>query len=77
MVSYSRLWKLLIDRKMTQSELRRAAHIAPNTMTKMRKGQPVSLEVLSRCCEVLDCNFGEIVDYSSEKEGKKLQSDRL
>ena len=38
-VSYNRLWKLLIDKKMSQSELRKEAGIAPNTMTKMR---PVS-----------------------------------
>ena len=62
-VSYDRMWKLLIDKKMTQSDLRKAANIAPNTMTKMRKEQPVSMAVLARCCEVLHCNYGELVDY--------------
>ena len=41
-VSYNKLWKLLIDKKMSASELRKNAEIAPNTMTRMRKGQDVS-----------------------------------
>ena len=40
-ISYNKLWKLLIDKKMSQSELRKAANIAPNTMTKLRRDEPV------------------------------------
>lgn len=42
-ISYNKLWKLLIDKKMTQAELRKAADIAPNTMTKLRRDEPVNL----------------------------------
>ena len=42
-ISYNKLWKLLIDRKMSTSELRKNANIAPNTMTRMRKDQDVSI----------------------------------
>ena len=47
-VSYSKQWKMLIDRKMSHVELQRAAEAAPNTMTKMRSDQPVNLAILDR-----------------------------
>lgn len=50
-ISYNKLWKLLIDKKMSASELRKNAEIAPNTMTRMRKNQDVSLVVLGRICD--------------------------
>ena len=62
-VSYNRLWKLLIDKKMSPSELRKEAGIAPNTMTKMRRDETVNLAVLGRICDVLHCDFGDIVEY--------------
>ena len=46
-VSYNRLWKLLIDRKMSKADLRKAAGLAPNTMTKLRRDEPVNLANLS------------------------------
>lgn len=62
-ISYNKLWKLLIDKKMSASELRKIADIAPNTMTRMRKDQDVSLAVLGRICDCLECDFGDIVEY--------------
>lgn len=67
-VSYNRLWKLLIDKKMSQAEMRKAADIAPNTLTRMRKDEEVTLTVLSRICSVLDCDFGDIVEYIKDEE---------
>lgn len=62
-VSYNKLWKILIDRKMSRADLRKAAEFVPNTMTKMRRDESVHLNILERICKVLDCNFGDIVDY--------------
>lgn len=62
-ISYNRLWKLLIDKRMTQSELRKEAGIAPNTMTKMRRDEAVNLAILGRICGVLHCDFGDIMEY--------------
>ena len=62
-ISYNKLWKLLIDKKMTQAELRKAADIAPNTMTKLRRDEEVSMTVLKRICEYLECNIGDICDF--------------
>ena len=70
-ISYNNLWKLFIDKKMSASELRKKANIAPNTMTKMRKEQCVSLSVLERICDCLDCNFGDIVEYLPSQSNKK------
>ncbi len=62
-VSYNKLWKLLIDRRMSPAQLRRAADIAPNTMTKLRRDEPVHLSILCRICGVLGCDFSDIVTY--------------
>ena len=62
-VSYNRLWKLLIDKNMSVAEMRRAADIAPNTVTRMKKDQEVSMSVLEKICAVLDADFGDIVEY--------------
>lgn len=64
-VSYNRLWKLLIDKKMSAADLRKAAEIAPNTMTRMRKNQEVTMIVLEKICDVLDADFGDIVEYKN------------
>lgn len=62
-ISYNKLWKLLVDKKMTAAELRRRADIAPNTLTRMKKDQEVTMQVLERICDVLNADFGEIVEY--------------
>ena len=62
-ISYNNLWKLLIDKKMSQSDLRKAADIAPNTMTKLRRDEPVNLAILGRICDVLDCDFGDLIEH--------------
>ncbi len=64
--SYSKLWKILIDKKMMKKDLMAKATITSSTMAKMGKDQPVSMEVLGRICEALDCNIGDIVDYLKE-----------
>ena len=65
-VSYNKLWKLLVDKKMSKADLRRTAEIAPNTLTKMRKDEPVSIDVLLRICDKLDCNIGDMMDVIKE-----------
>ena len=67
-VSYNKLWKMLIDQKMSHIELQRAAEVAPNTMTKIRRDQPVNLAILDRICRVLGCDFGDIVEHLDESE---------
>ena len=66
--SYKRLWKLLIDRDMSQPELRKNAGIAPNTMTKLRRNQEVALGVLIKICATLNVNIGDIMDLIPKTE---------
>ncbi|MDD5944134.1 MAG: helix-turn-helix transcriptional regulator [Clostridia bacterium] len=69
-ISYNRLWKLLIDRNMGKGQLRKVAELSPNTLTKMRKDQLVSMESLCRICDTLHVSLEEIVEYTPEsKEG--------
>ena len=65
-ISYNRLWKLLVDRKMSKADLRKIAGIAPNTMTKLRRDQEVTLTVLGRICDVLNVNIGDIMEFLPE-----------
>ena len=61
-ISYKKLWKLLIDKDMTPVELREKTGIAPNTMTKLRRDEEVSMTVLVKICTVLNANIGDIMD---------------
>ncbi len=67
-VSYNKFWKLLIDRKMSAAELRKTANIAPNTMTKLRRDEEVSLAVLARICAVLNVDIGDVMEFIPEGE---------
>ena len=74
-VSYSKLWKMLIDKKMSKADLRKAAGLAPNTMTKLRRDEEVKLSILCRICAVLHVNFGDIIDFvpsDAEKENRDI-----
>lgn len=66
-VSYNKLWKLLIDKKMSRAELRRAASISPNTMTKLTRDEEVSMAVMGRICDVLDTNIGDVMDFITDE----------
>jgi DNA-binding Xre family transcriptional regulator len=66
-VSYNKLWKLLIDRKMSYADLRKAVEIAPNTMTKMRKDEEVSMSVLLKIATYLDCDISDICEFVKEE----------
>lgn len=70
-ISYNKLWKLLIDKKMTAADLRKQADIAPNTLTRMKKDQTVTMQVLERICDVLDTDFGEVVEYIQDDSDER------
>lgn len=70
-VSYNRLWELLADRKMSKADLRKASGIAPNTMTKLRRDEEVTLTVLGKICQALDVDYGDIMEYIKENRAVK------
>lgn len=51
-----------------QGRLAKASGVSPNTMTKLRRDEPVMLSVLDKICKVLDVNYGDIVDYVADEE---------
>ncbi|WP_366924734.1 helix-turn-helix transcriptional regulator [Metallumcola ferriviriculae] len=61
-VSYNKLFKLLIDKGMKKTELRKVTGISPNTLTKLSNNEYVSMEVLVKICRALNCNVGDIVE---------------
>ena len=65
-INYKRLWKLLIDKDMTKTDLRRQTEIASSTISKMNRNEYVSLEVLVRICCVLHCEISDIVEIEKE-----------
>jgi DNA-binding Xre family transcriptional regulator len=64
-ISYTKLWKLLIDKKMNKQSLRRATKISTATMAKLGKGENVNTEVLVRICKVLECDITDIMEIES------------
>ena len=67
-VSYKKLWKLIIDKDMTNVEVRKATGISPATFTKLKKNEIVSLDILLKICKLLDWNIGDIVDVVKDAE---------
>ncbi len=63
-VSYNKLWKLLIDKGMTKTELRLATDMSTTTLARLGKNETVSMDVMLRICKVLDCKFDDIVDLT-------------
>ena len=68
MISYNRLWKLFVDKKMSKADLRKAAGLAPNTMTKLRRDQEVSLSVLGRICATLGVDIGDVMEFIPDNQ---------
>lgn len=73
-ISYNRLWKLLVDKKMSKSDLRKAVEMSPQTLTKMRRDEPITLSTLERICRVLNTDFGDIVEYIPDRDVEKSDS---
>ncbi|MBP3263594.1 helix-turn-helix domain-containing protein [Pseudobutyrivibrio sp.] len=65
-ISYKKLWIKLAEKEISKQDFREHLEIATGTMTKLNKGQEVSMSVLLRICEYLDCNIGEICDAIKE-----------
>ena len=66
-VSYKKLWKLLIDKDMKKKDLQSAAGISWSSVTKLSKGETVSMEVIMKICKVLNCAIGDIMELLPEE----------
>lgn len=64
--SYKKLWKILVDKDMSKASLQKMANLSAGTMTKMRRGEDISMEALRKVCIALDCNIGDVVEFVRE-----------
>ena len=67
-VSYDKLWKLLIDKKMNKTQLCERAKISTNAMARLGRNEDVRVEVLTRICLELGCSMDEIMEVLPEKQ---------
>lgn len=70
-VSYNGLWKMLIDKNMYKKDLSAELNISSATMAKMGKGENVSMDVLQKICEYMDCNIGDVMSFEKEEKGER------
>lgn len=71
--NYNPLWKQLIDREITKTELKDRAGVSTNVIAKMGKGEPVSMDSLAKICITLECGLDDIVEISAETKGRKRE----
>ena len=69
-VSYKKLWKLLIDRDMMKKDLQAKAGISWASVTKMSKNENVSMEILLKVCNALDCGIEDIVEFVPDEKSE-------
>ena len=62
-VSYDKLWKIMIDKKINKTQLSEKAGITTNAMAKLGKNETVQVDTLIKICKVLDCKLYKIIDF--------------
>lgn len=67
-VSYKKLWKILIDKDMKKKDLQAKAGISWASVTKLSKGETLSMDVLIKVCKALDCDIGDIVELIPKED---------
>ena len=66
-ISYNGLWKIMIDKNMQKKDLIDKVGLSSTTIAKMGKGEKVSLDVIERVCNHLDCNIGDVISFEKEQ----------
>jgi DNA-binding Xre family transcriptional regulator len=65
-VSYNKLWKLLIDKKIKRTELMELSGISTNVLAKLGHDESVSMDSIAKVCKVLNCDIGEVMEITSD-----------
>lgn len=73
-MSYNKLWKLLIDKKMKKSDLRRNAQISSSTLAKLTNDKNVTTDVLVKICNELKCDVSDIMEFVPDESGDIAES---
>lgn len=74
MVSYKRLWKMLIDRDMRKKDLEESAGISHYVMFKLGKGETVTTDTLEKICKALNCTVDDIMEFAEDTQSGKANS---
>ena len=75
--SYNGLWKLLIDKNMNKTDLMNEVKLSSGTIAKMSKGEPVSMIVLEKICDKLDCDFGDLVHFDKTDKAEDKMNGKI
>lgn len=67
-VSYKKMWIKLVEKDMSKADLRKAADIAPSTLTKLNKNEFIALSILVKICGILKCDIGDIMEVIEDNE---------
>lgn len=67
-ISYKKLWKKLIDKDMKKKDLQAATGVSWASITKLSKGENVSMDVLIKICMVLECDIGDIMELIPDND---------
>lgn len=70
MISYNKLWKLLIDKGLNKKELIKISGISSSTMAKITKCENVTTDALCKICKALNCDFSDIMEFIDERKVK-------
>ena len=70
-MSYNKLWKLLSDKQMKKSDMRKKAGISSSSLAKLTKDENVTTEVLTKICRELKCDVADIMEFIPDEEEKK------
>jgi len=66
-ISYNKLWKLLIDKKMNKRDLKRVSGVSTTSIAKLGKGENITTDVLLKICKALDCDITDIMEITDEE----------
>lgn len=73
MINYNKLWHMLIEKGMNKEQLKKTSGISSATMTKISKGESVTIKTINAICEVLQCQPGDILTWEPDKKSLEKQ----
>lgn len=68
MISYKPLFRLLLEKNMSKTQLREAIGFSTATLAKLSKGEYVSLEILDKICTYMQCNIADVIEHINESD---------
>ena len=74
--SYKKLWKLLIDKDLKKKDLQSLAGISNHTISKLNRGENVTVDILEKICEALNCTTNDILDFTDSSDVKNARERR-